>query len=201
MNQFKLDDKEFRSHLKRMEKNIGNLRPFFEAMVPLIHTSILTNFRVGGRPRRWTPLSRGWTVKQRQKEGTYRGSLGQPILQRYGTLRASIGQVRNIGTHRLEYGTGLAKARPLQEGRPARDETVTVKAHTRKITQAWGRPISPTVVSVRSFSRRQHFGRLPARPYVMFQKEDVRRISEYAAGFAFNPDKARQILAQMRSRR
>lgn len=185
--------------MRRIERNIGNLRPFFEALVPIIHTSILTNFRVGGRPKRWTPLSQGWTVKQRQKEGTW-GSAMQPILQRYGTLRASIGQVRTIGTHHLEYGTALAKAKPLQEGRPARDATVTVKAHTRRITQAWGRPISPTVVAVRSHSRKQHFGKLPARPFVMFQKEDVEQISNYAALFAFNPDRARQVLAQMRGR-
>lgn len=200
MSQFKLDDKEFRDHLKRIQRNIGNLRPFFEALIPIIHTSILANFRVGGRPRRWAPLSRSWTVKARQKERTW-GSGRQPILQRFGTLRQSIGQVRIIGTHRLEYGTALAKAPALQYGRPARDATVTVKAHTRRITQAWGRPISPTVVMVRSFTRKQRFGRLPARPFVMFQKEDVERISNYAALFAFNPDKARQVLGRMRSGR
>lgn len=200
MTKFKLDDKELQDHLKRIGRNIGNLRPFFEALVPIIHTSILANFRVGGRPKRWTPLSQGWTVKQRQKERTW-GSAMQPILQRYNTLRTSIGQVRIIGTHRLEYGTALPKAIPLHYGRPARDATVTVKAHTRRITQAFGRSISPTVVAVRSFSRKQHFGRLPARPFVMFQKEDIERISNYAALFAFNPDKARQVLGQMRSGR
>ena len=199
MVKFKLDNKEFQDHLKRMERNTGNLRPFFEALVPIIHTSILTNFRVGGRPKRWTPLSQGWTVKQRQKEGTW-GSAMQPILQRYGTLKASIGQIRTIGTHHLEYGTALAKAKPLQEGRAPRDEIVTVKAHTRRITQAFGRPISPTVVAVRSFSKKQHFGRLPPRPFVMFQKEDIEMISNYAALFAFNPDKARQTLGRMRGR-
>jgi phage gpG-like protein len=200
MIQIRLDSKEFQGYLKGIQANIGNLRPFFEACVPIIHTSIVTNFRVGGRPGRWTPLSESWTVKQRIKEGTYRTALGQPILQRYGTLKASIGQVRIITNNYLEYGTGLTKAKPLQEGRPPRDAIVTVKSHHRRITQAWGRQISPKEILVREFRRRQHFGRLPARPFVLFQKQDVDLITEYASGFAFNPDKARQVLGDMRAK-
>ena len=48
----------------------------------------------------------------------------------------------------------------------------TVKAHTRTITQAWGRSIDPRQVSVRSFDRNAN---TPAYPFLRPAVEDAQR--------------------------
>lgn len=189
----KLETKELDDYLFKIKKQQGSLRLFFNVVIPILHTSILTNFRVAGRPKKWQQLS-PMTIAIRTREGTFPGSvLGQPILQRYGTLRASIGSVRVVGENYCEYGTRLEKAPSLQYGREAMEVEVDIPAHIRRITQAWGRPISPREITVRSHRRRVKFGAVPARPFIMFQKDDVKRITAYAAAFAFDPDTASRL--------
>lgn len=43
-------------------------------------------------------------------------------------------------------------------------QTVSVRAHTRKVTQVYGRPVRGVVAEVSAFSRAQHT-KIPARPY------------------------------------
>ena len=142
----RLDSREVERLLTAMVHRLGTLRSFFEATWPILHRSVMTNFRVGGRPARWQALAPA-TVKARQRKGTWRTGVGsdQPILQEYGQLRQSIGSVFRMTDTALEYGTNDRRAIWLQEGT----------------------------------------SRMPARPFLLFQAEDVTQITAVAAAYAF----------------
>lgn len=77
---------------------------------------------------------------------------GQVLHRRTGTLFRSIGQrVEDNGDSIFGYvGTNLGYGIAHEFGLKA---AVAVGAHQRKITQVWGRSISPKTISVSSFSR------------------------------------------------
>lgn len=203
-----LDSRMLDEYLRVVKRRLGNLRPFFLTVIPVLHRSIIANFRVGGRPRRWAPLSLSWK-ERRRREGTLGGGpFGQPILQRFGTLRQSIGTVNRMTNDGLEYGTNLRKAPTLQFGRGPMSGVANVKSHWRFVQgrgTAFGRTARTRAargaararfragarhVRVRGHRRRFHFGPIPARPFILFQDEDVRRILHMAAAFAFDPERA-----------
>jgi len=144
----KCDTKEVQTALAELFRKQATLKPFFEMIWPILHRSIMANFRAGGRPNRWPYLSDA-TINARKKRKTWREGVGsdQPILQEYGKLRESVGSVLSITDTRLEYGTNDVRAGALQFG--------------------W---------------KKKH---LPARPFIMFQDEDIDRVAAMAAGFAF----------------
>lgn len=87
---------------------------------------------------------------------------GQVLKVKTGTLRRSI-------THRIidtpqgvvgQVGTNLAYARVHEFGFKG---SVSVKAHMREIKQAWGKPISPRSVSVKTFTRKVN---IPERSFL-----------------------------------
>ena len=190
----KLDSREFDRYAEQMLQKLGTLEPLFKTIIPILHNSLTSNFRVGGRPRKWKALS-AMTLAMRARKHTIRAGVGldQPILQETGKLRASIGSVRDITKTFLRYGTNDIRSTTLQKGRGAMSGTALVPAHTRKQTHAWGRPITPKEVQVRSFSRRFRFGPMKGRKFILFQKRDVTRITAYAAQFVFNPEKTKQV--------
>lgn len=65
------------------------------------------------------------------------------------------------GGHQIDIGSNAVQAATLDQGD---DQVVRVRAHQRTITQAFGKPISPTVVDVDAFNlkrnipQRQHLG-------------------------------------------
>ena len=149
-----VDSEELQKYLSKIYRNLKTLKPFFVAIIPVLHGSIVANFREGGRPKKWKPLKPS-TIAGRMREGTWPGfHSAQPILMAHGTLFKSIGTVRKIGTGSLEYGTNLEKATYLQYG-------------TKK---------------------------MPARPFVLFQDEDIEQIVSYAAAFAFDPETAKTLI-------
>ena len=141
-----IDDKEIQKYMSLILRRIGSLKGFFVSIIPIIHGSIVANFREQGRPTKWQALETT-TIEGRIRKKTWPGFGGaSPILQEEGTLKRSIGSVREIGVFELEYGTNLEKAQWLQHG-------------TKN---------------------------MPARPFVLFQPEDIRSITSLAAAFAFD---------------
>ena len=171
----RLEHRELDEYLRRMGGRLGTLKPFFEIVWPILHRSIMTNFRVGGRPSKWPPLS-VVTIEARTQKGTWGGS--QPMLQEYGTLRQSIGTVFRMTTTSLEYGTNDRRAAWLQFGTAKR---------SRQTAQSMIRQTTPAGVRMRSSFpvRPGGGGRLPARPFLLFQTEDVRQITAMASAYAF----------------
>lgn len=180
-----LDSQELDDYLDKIEKRWGNLHPFFVAIRSIMHRSIAMNFRLGGRPRTWKRHAEATVAmrKVRRTWGMGAGGLGQPILQEYGTLLRSFqhgyeGHHEVIGSKHIEWGTNLEKASTLQNGAPARSGTARIGQHRRKTP-------SGKMTTVRAHSRRFRWGPVPARPFVLFQDEDVENIMSYAAAFSF----------------
>ena len=74
-----VNDRQIQAYMQTIYRNLRDLRGFFVTIIPLIHQSIVVNFRQGGRPERWKALS-PMTIAQRKKEKSWPGfGGGQPI--------------------------------------------------------------------------------------------------------------------------
>lgn len=98
--------------------------------------------------------------------GTLRIMSGRLISSLTGTdfrgAREGIFNVKATGDGiEIEYGTQVPYAGTHEYGFSG---SVSVPAHQRRITQAFGRQIEPKTIDVRSFTRSAN---IPARPYLM----------------------------------
>lgn len=149
------DVKTALTDLLGLQDRIRNLRPALAEIQRLALASIRHNFTVGGRPQRWAPL------KNPRQEG--RGGRGK-ILIRTGALQSSIEGRTNPTSVVLE--TSLKYAAIHQFG-----GTV----HLPEILPRRARVLSWINRSgQRVFARRvrPHAVNIPARPYMMIQKND-----------------------------
>jgi phage gpG-like protein len=95
---------------------------------------------------------------------------GQVLKNRTGTLRRSV-NVKNRSTAtsvEATVGTNLSYAAVHEYGFSGQE---TVRAHMRNITQAFGKPITPTQIRVNGFSRHVN---MPARSFLRSGLEDRR---------------------------
>ena len=91
---------------------------------------------------------------------------GNPMNRRTGNLIRSwsvIPPVREDDGWRGGVGSNCGYAAAHEFG-VDKTQNVMVRAHTRKVTQVFGRPVRNVVASVGPFQRAQHT-KLPARPY------------------------------------
>ena len=91
---------------------------------------------------------------------------GNPLNRRTGNLIRSwsvIPPVREEGGWRGGIGSNCNYAAAHEFGAD-KTQNVMVRAHTRKVTQVFGRPVRGIVADVGPFQRAQHT-KLPARPY------------------------------------
>ncbi len=193
-----VDDKNVQDLMKKLVQRSKTLRPFFVVAKTVLDRSTMKTFREQGRPVKWTQLA-PFTVASRSAEGTMKGS---PILQRYGTLRQSIGtEVLEIGQNYMMYGTKQVKAAMLQfggtirpkhgkylalpfprvSGRPRDYENTFVPKGKRVIFQnLGGGKIRPLFLLKSSVT-------IPPRPYLVFQEEDIVELATYLAVFCSDP--------------
>jgi len=152
--------KEYEDKLNEALRKWNSLSVPFKRAAIIVYASVKRNFSAGGRPS-WPPL------KSRK---------GQP-LRDTGRLMASVTGASGIleeqhspQRHTLIIGTNVAYANVHQFGFKG-SVSQAVKAHTRTISQAWGKPISPRSVAVSAHSRtiKQN---IPARPFLMLQDAD-----------------------------
>lgn len=91
---------------------------------------------------------------------------GNPLNRRTGNLIRSwavIPPVREANGWKGGVGSNADYAAAHEFG-VDKTQGVTVRAHTRKVTQVFGRPVRGVVAEVSAFTRAQHT-KLPARPY------------------------------------
>jgi len=157
----KLEDAAAREMIERIARRASDFRPLLAVMGERMRQSIGRNFREGGRPEKWKPSRRA------------KAKGGQTLIDT-GRLRSSI--TYEAGPRELKVGTNVVYARIHQLG--GRIEGVFgVRAHSRLLRQAFGRPVAPRRVTVRAYSRRVDM-ELPARPFLVVQPEDVRYFRE-----------------------
>ncbi len=132
---FKADD--FWRWFRRTRRTIENPSPYLKEIGLHMVASIKRNFEVGGRPKRWKPLSKE-TIKRRRKGSS------KPLVDT-GRLKNSINF--KITGRSVEIG-------------PSGDIVYAA------IHQFGGR------------AGRGHSAQIPARPYLVFQKEDINYIKE-----------------------
>lgn len=213
----KLDRPEVTAWMKSVQKAGGNLRPFFVQSALVLHTSIMLNFREGGRPRKWTPLS-PWTMAGRAARGTVAGhGLGQPILQDQGTVRGSIGSVREITDTSLTYGTHNPIAITHHRGATIRPKNVNwltlpfpgVTGRARDYENTFvGRGAQGGLIifqnqedgSIKPLFLLKKQVKIPARPFVMFQKADEDLLASMALAFHYDPEGYRRLTASLAAR-
>ena len=100
------------------------------------------------------------TMKQTKLVG------GTPLNRRTGNLIRSwavIPPVREDNGWKGGVGSNCGYAAAHEFG-VDKTQSVTVRAHTRKVTQVYGRPVRGIVAEVGAFTRAQHT-KIPARPY------------------------------------
>lgn len=157
---------EISRELRELAGRCANLTPAFKAIGELLRSSIRQNFRSGGRPTRWK-------VSARAK--AQRGQTLRDTNRLYNSLTVKPGRDQVI------VGTNVAYAAAHHFGV---DKTVSqrVRAFTRRISQAFGKPIEPKAVTVKAHTRQMKLN-LPPRPFMLVQDEDWLDIHEAITHF------------------
>lgn len=195
-----LDSRELRSYLRKVEKNLGNIRPVLVRARVIGVQSAIANFRAGGRaPFPWAALKPSTKeARARKTPPTWPGGkaagVSQPILNEFGTLFQAVaasvtggktGSFSRLDRDSVEFGTTLVKARGLQGGLPERSGVANVPEHQRNVRG--------NLVTVKAHTRRFRFGKLEGRPFMYWRTEDINEIMSIAFSFAFQPERARRF--------
>jgi len=157
-----IDDKQLQHFLRIAELKGKDLRPALKKSGVWMIRSIDRNFRARGRPR-WNPLAPNTIAK--------RGGGNRNPLQKSGMLKLSTlsttgkGSVYTLSRNSLKMGSALVYAATHQAG--TSPSIITPKrARVLRFITTDG-PLYRSRVS--------HPG-IPARPFLLFQKEDVEEI-------------------------
>ena len=170
--------------LNQIERRVNWLKPAMDLIGDIALSSIHANFQDEGRPRGWAKLS-NTTINIRKKLNRWPGK----ILQRGGAAGGLVGAISaraNDDEVRLAANKPYATTQHFGAKKGSFGTVAaTVKAHTRKISQAFGRPIEPRDVKVKAHTRKMTlpWGDIPARPFMMIQDEDWEEIKETLAEF------------------
>ena len=162
----KIEDDRVRGLLTRIQRRMADLTPAMKIIGETVRTSVIRNFEVGGRPR-WKPLS-PVTLARRK---------GKKILMRQGFAGGLAGSIHwKAYSDRAVIGTNKIYAAVHQFGAKKGSFgafTFTVREHMRRIR-------SGGKVRVREHKRtvRLPWGDIPARPFLMVQREDWEEIRE-----------------------
>jgi len=162
-------DSELQKKVGELAARIDNRKRAMEAIGDLAKESVRTNFAQGGRPDSWAKL---------------KGRDGQPL--RYpGRLMNSIG--RQVDGNTVHVGTNVVYAAVHHFGaKKGSFGTFAVKvgAHQRIVKQAFGKVLPAPVtaaVSAHSRSVKLPWGDIPARPFMLLQRDDVEDINQLLA--------------------
>lgn len=181
-----LKDEGVQKLLQSIQRKLNNMIPVFNAIGEIVHGSIIENFERGGRPTKWKGLKDS-TIAQRERENKWPGR----ILWRLGIAGGLAGSISyKAFQDRVELRANKASAITHQFG-ARKGEFGTVQAqvrqHIRRITQAFGKPIEPTDVTVSAHTRKMAvpWGDIPARPFMMVHPEDWDEIRETLRDYLF----------------
>lgn len=127
----------------------------------IVRESNRTNFARGGRPNKWEKLKRrqGQPLRDTNRLMNSITSVPAKSSVRVGTNVVYAG-VHNYGASRGEFGTGTVQVGPhYRTGKSGKQ--FGVRGHTRRVKLPWGD--------------------IPARPFILVQKEDGPEISAILA--------------------
>jgi phage gpG-like protein len=173
--------------LKELAERTDDLTPVLYSISAIIEIAIDRNFDEGGRwdgsgtgilsggSQKWKPLS--FDTKIGYKKFGY--DLNPTLHRSTAGLRTSV-SVEPRGSSSIGITSNLPYSAIHQFGGTI-NKQVTVKEHTRKITQAFGKPINPKNIRVGSFSRKMNIV-IPARPFVTLTEEDLQDILDLVSG-------------------
>lgn len=174
--QVSIKDERVRGMLRRLQRRLGDLTPFFSRVGAHMITSIDRNFRAGGRPR-WRPLSPVTIEWARRRHKGLRG-IRDPNRPLVDTGRLKGSTVFRAAPDHVRIGTNVVYGAIHQRGGRTRARHVPgvgVREHARRAP-------SGTLHTVRAHTRRQFVPgvRIPARPFLVVQPEDWRTIERIA---------------------
>lgn len=161
--------KELVVHFSKIEEGLIDFTIPLKKSAIYMLSSISRNFSSQGRPIPWIPLS-PMTLELRRKGK----SSGSPqILRDTGELFNSI-VVSEPQNNTISVGTNLKKAPKLQYG----GENI-IPSHTENVKSYYRRSKGKRT-QVKAFSRKMPTRKykIPARPFIMFQNEDVEVLQE-----------------------
>jgi phage gpG-like protein len=157
-----IDDQGVRDLLKGIQARFNNLTPAMKLIGETVQASIQRNFEVGGRPQKWADLS-AQTKARRAKKNKWPGQVlvVSGIMKRITyqadrdgvtlTAGSKYAATHHFGARKGQFGTVMqtikAHVRTLKSGK-----RINVGSHKRKAVLPWGD--------------------IPARPFMMVQKED-----------------------------
>jgi phage gpG-like protein len=158
---FDIQDQEVNKALAHLVAAGRDLRPALARIAVILHKSVLKNFKVGGRPK-WAPLKASTEASRRK--GSHR-----PLEDTGRHIRDTITPHWNGSEARVGPGPGPI---PLvhQTGK-----TISIPA-IRPVRARALRFWTPGGFIFRA-SAKAHKVTIPARPYLVFQSEDVTAIT------------------------
>lgn len=161
---------EIERALAGLVKQFGNLQPLMERFGIVLETSTIERFDTETDPtgHKWLP-----SLRVRHSGGK--------TLTLSGRMRQSIRSIAHRS--QVEIGTNVKYARAHQEGF---DGDVTVAAHTRRMTQVFGRKLaSPIDAVIPSFKRHM---KMPKRAFLGLSSDDreelAAQVTDYVAEVA-----------------
>ncbi len=178
----KIDDSELQKVLGKIVARSSNKKPALRAIGAIARESVRTNFREGGRPKKWEKSKRvkGKRGQTLRKTGRLMNSITSTVsddsvivgtndvraaTHHYGAKKFSFGTVvANIPAHRRKFVAGNIKSGRKKTA----SGVIFVKAHTRKMKLPWGD--------------------IPARPFMVLQRKDILEIQAALAGHLIKGD-------------
>ena len=155
-----VDDKEVKEFLQRAaEKCGGDLLPAMKIIGQIVRDSCRENFRVGGRPQKWTPLA----------DSTLLRLIGGKKASRTKSGRTKVGAVRKLADKKTLIDSGrLFRSITYVAGKDIVDIGTGIKSGT-----------DVEYAALHQFGGENAQGaKVPARPYLVVQDEDLEQIKE-----------------------
>jgi phage virion morphogenesis protein len=169
-----IKDERIKRLLGDIQRRMGDLTPAMKIIGQIVRTSFVRNFEKGGRPSKWAPLSPVTLARRKGRKILMDRGMGGGLA---GSIhdRASKDEV-TVGTNKIYAALHQFGAKKGSFGTVEAE----IKAHMRKITKIFGRPVKPRKVAVRAHTKKMKlpWGDIPARPFIMVQPEDWDEIRE-----------------------
>lgn len=164
----KVDDREVKDLFKRLKKQGEDMTPVMRVIGEIMRSSAVKNFEEGGRPR-WIPS---------------RKSKGKTLIKT-SRLMSSINSMAS--KIRSETGTNAVYAAIHQFGF---DGMVKITAHRRKVKSRDIKEGRKTIARGIGFVRdHERMMKVPARPFLMVQDEDMTEIRQAIAAHIMAAEK------------
>jgi len=166
-----IDARQFDDIMTKLSLRTKDLKPPLKRSGVWMHRSFAANFREEGRPR-WKSLS--WNTITNRKNMSSRPLQDKGLLRQSVMTKTAQGNIYRLRNDSLTMGSNMSYAGYQQFG------TVThrILPRAKKVIKFMSGDMKPV------FTRRVNHPGIPARPFVMFQDEDVKEIEGIFGDYA-----------------